>query len=79
MRGEHEKELLTSAERRYASIQEAPRRGIFSETRAPGYAASCISIRPMLRVVASPSDESVYLVVSQGTALPGWGALGLLG
>jgi hypothetical protein len=34
MRGEDDKELLTSAERRYASIHELPRRIVFSETGA---------------------------------------------
>jgi hypothetical protein len=38
-----------------------------------------MSIRSVLRVVASTSDRSTYLADSEGNTLPGWGTVGLLG
>src|SRR4051812_17873397 len=55
------------------------REGSFAETGVSRYAANCMSIRLVLRVVARPSDGSTYLAGSEGNTLPGWGAIGLPG
>ena len=50
-------------------IYELPSRGIFSENSVPEYAASCMGIRPVLRMVAGPSEGSTYLAGSEGYIL----------
>jgi hypothetical protein len=55
------------------------REGSFSETNPRVYTATCMTIRSVLRAVASLSYGSVDLVASEGNALPGWGALVRLG
>ena len=53
--------------------------GVFSETGVPGYAAICMSIRLVLRAVASSSTGSTYLAGLESNVLPGWDAVGVLG
>jgi hypothetical protein len=61
-------------------IHRAAEKGcLLRNQRAGGYAASCMSIRPVLRVVALPNDGSTYLAGLEGSALLGWDAVGVLG